>query len=82
VDAATAYSYVKAHRRSLQFSTQCGPLWTPHFSMSGLTRTYWRHGRGEPLDSIISCVISRSPWAVATSGELLPSPDDAGTLRK
>jgi hypothetical protein len=34
------------------------------FSMSGLTQTYWRRGRGEPLDSIISCIISRSPWAV------------------
>jgi hypothetical protein len=25
---------------------------------------YWRHGRGEPLGSTISCIISRSLWAV------------------
>jgi hypothetical protein len=33
------------------------------FSMSGSTQMYWRHGRGEPLGSTISCIISRSLWA-------------------
>jgi zinc-finger of transposase IS204/IS1001/IS1096/IS1165 len=30
----------------------------------GLTQTYWRLGPGEPLGSTISCIISRSLWAV------------------
>ena len=34
------------------------------FSMNGLTQTYWRLGPGEPLGSTISCIISRSLWAV------------------
>ena len=34
------------------------------FSMNGLTQTYWRRGPGEPLGSTISCIISRSLWAV------------------